>query len=56
MEYQLTILKRELNPEYQEKRHSYQTEQDRFLSERRLEVTVTQEQFEAIRKAVLDKF
>lgn len=56
MEYQLNITKRVPNPDYQEKRSPYDPESMRYLATTELLVTISEEQFEAIRKAVLEKF
>ena len=54
----LYITKQELNPDYEEKTNRYNEVgiNNKYNEVSCLAVEITQEQFEAIRKAVLDKF
>lgn len=56
MNYQLQITKRELNPEFQEKGNYYYREVPQYLEENVLLVEITEQQFESIRKSVIEKF
>lgn len=59
-EYQIIITKRQKNPDYKEEDDPFYTKQftspPRYIDSESLRVDVTTEQFEAIRKAVLEKF
>ena len=56
MEYELKIVKRKPNPDYPPKQPNYYPETPAYLSEECLMVIVTENQFEAIRKAALEVF
>lgn len=52
----LSILRRELNPNYKPRRDNYGTSEPQYLETQSMIVEITEEQFEAIRKEVLKNF
>lgn len=58
MEYEITITKREDNSKFDpdRKNYSYNDNQEPYVYRDCLKTVVTEAQFEAIRKAVLEKF
>jgi len=56
-EYEMVITKREKNPEYREgARHYGDPEQQRYLGVKELVTTLTEAEFKAVKKSVLEVF
>jgi hypothetical protein len=54
MEYEIVITKREKNPDYTPCHSPYEKEKPQYLSTRDLFTVLTEEEFKAIKKAVLE--
>lgn len=56
MEYEITILKREPNPNYMPERPCNYPGNEQYISARQLSTVLTEEEFKKIRDAVLKEF
>ena len=55
MEYEITILKREPNPEFNPKDRYYEQERNQqFLTQKTLHTILTDKEFQAVKKACLE--